>query len=204
VTGQTTTQLIREKTIRIEPVPFDKAFGFGPVADMLDMFELSRRDTVPVAFLGFRTDRTEKRVCKFLSAPKEEKRLCTIYEHRPAMCRLHPLGCVTINGRRKWIYRRPLCDTEGTPEQTLREWLRESRIQPFLAANTKFLHWMQELLEACGCLSTLTESEKEKLGKILYDFDSIQPDGIIITMKIINEMFYEWLASIKPRKKGGS
>lgn len=203
VTGGTTTELIRQKTIEIRRVPSKKVFGFGPIADMLDMFGISRSDTVPVAFMGLQTEESQKHVCTFLSAPKHGKRLCTIYEHRPGMCRLHPLGCVTIGNRRKWIYRRPLCETNEALGQTVEDWLRASRMRPFLAANARYLRWMRELLERCEDLSHLSDSQSETLGRILYDFDSIDPGTGRINMDTVDKMFHEWLSQIKHNKRRG-
>jgi hypothetical protein len=120
------------------------------------------------------------------------------------MCRLHPLGCVTIGGRRKWLFRQPLCETNEAPYRTIEEWLRISRMGPFLAANARYFRWMRELLEDRENLSAITESQWETLGKILYDFDSIKPHTGKMNLNSIDEMFHTWLSGIQGRKKRGN
>lgn len=203
-TRLTTTELVRRGIVQIERVPFKKAFGFGPVADMLDMFGLSQADAVPVAFLGTHNETSGRQVCRFLSSAKEKKRLCIIYKHRPGMCRLHPLGCITVGGRRKWIYRKPLCKQNKVPEHTVDDWLRISRMQPFLKANARYLRWMRSLLEECANLSQIPESRWKSLGKILYDFDSVNPIAERMTMDGIEEMFLAWLLEARRTKKRGA
>ena len=202
-TGRTTGDLVRRGTIKIERVPFKRAFGFGPVADMLDVFGVSQTDTVPVAFMGFKKDFSGTSVCEFLSPEKDGKRLCGIYEHRPGMCRLHPVGCVTIGGRRKWMYRRPLCDVNEAPERTVEEWLKISRMRPFLQANGRYLRWMRELLEQCERFPAVTGHQWRALERILYDFDPIDPHIKRINMDTIDKMFHEWLSHVKPAKRRG-
>ncbi len=138
-TGRTTAELIAGGTVNISRMSFKKAFGFGPVADMLDIVGVSRNDVVPVATLGHGKEMSGGRACEFLSKPEGSKRLCAIYKDRPGMCRLHPLGCMTIGGRRKWFYRRPLCETSGGQDWTVEQWIEESRMRPFLAANARYL-----------------------------------------------------------------
>ena len=151
-TGRTTGELIGGETVRISRVSFKKAFGFGPIADMLDIVGVSRNDIVPMATLCLQRVGCDGGACEFLSTPKGGKRLCAIYENRPGMCRLHPLGCIMIGGRRKWFYRRPLCETTGGGQDwtTVEQWIEESRMRPFLAANARYLRWMRELLEGPG------------------------------------------------------
>ncbi len=193
-TGGGTRELIREGTFRIVRMPFKKAFGFGPVANMFEMLGVSQSDTVPVALLRFRGDPWDEIACGFLSRPKDGKRLCAIYEHRPGMCRLHPLGCTTVGGRRRWFYRKPLCTAgEGAP-QTVDGWLKASRMNPFLTANARYLGWMRELLEDCEGLDKITEYQWQELEEILYNFDSVAPAGRRINMDIIEEMFTDWLS----------
>ncbi len=184
-------------------MPFKKAFGFEPIANLFDMFGFSQADSVPVALMGFRTGDSGKSVCGFLSARADGKRLCGIYENRPGMCRLHPLGSVTVAGRRKWFFRWPLCDTSEGTEQTVEEWLQTSRMRPFLTANARYLRWMRELLEECRNLSAITEQQWQMLGRILYDFDSVGTDARRINMDTIEKMFHEWLSQAKPRSSQG-
>jgi len=202
-TGCSTTELVRRGTIRIERMPFKKIFGFGPIADMLDMFGLSKSDTVPVAFLGFKKNPSGKEACEFLSPPSDGKRLCGIYENRPGMCRLHPLGCATVEGRLQWFYRRPLCYPNEGPEQTVEGWLRTSDMGSFISANARYLEWMRTLLEEGENLSAVSESEWHSLEQILYDFDSIEGNAEEIDMDTINDMFHEWLSRIKPKDGQG-
>jgi Fe-S-cluster containining protein len=203
-TRLTTTELVSRDIVEIERVPLKKAFGFGPVADMLDMFGLSQSDIVPVAFLGVRKDESGKHVCRFLSAANGKKRLCSIYEHRPGMCRLHPLGCITIAGKRRWIYRKPLCETDKAPEHTVEDWLQISHMRPFMTANARYLKWIRELLENTEYLPDIPERRWKALGKILYDFDTVNPITEKMTMDRIEEMFREWLSQTKhPKKRGG-
>jgi Fe-S-cluster containining protein len=205
-TGRGTSELIREGTVRVARMPFKRAFGFGPVADMFEMFGLSRNDNVPVSTLGFRSDGSGQSRCGFLSAPKGDKRLCAIYEHRPGMCRLHPLGCATVGGRRKWFYRRPLCETGRGASQTVEGWLKTSRMSPFLRANSRYLRWMRELLGECDSFDKVTEKQWQALGRILYDFDSVAPRGAApgkakLNMDVIEGMFREWLSEAFPPDK---
>jgi Fe-S-cluster containining protein len=181
-------------------MPFKKVFGFGPVADMLDMFDLSQADMLPVAFMEFDTEDSGRQACRFLSPDEGGKRLCSIYEHRPGMCRLHPLGCVTIGGRRKWIYRQPLCESNKGPEQTVEEWLRASRMKPFLAANARYLRWMRKLFEEREKFLSIPEDKWQMLEHILYNFDSINRGAAKTNMDAIEEKFYRWLYQALPDK----
>lgn len=199
-TRRTTTELIRRGTVRITREPFKKVFGFAPVADLFDMFGLSSGDTVPVAVMGFRAGASGKEECEFLSAAIDGKRLCGIYEDRPGACRLHPLGCVTAGGRRRWFFRRPLCETNEDAKQTVEEWVQTSRMRPFLRANARYLRWMRELLEECESFPSVSEREWQKLEQILYDFDSVRTGAGRITMDTIEAMFREWLSRVKARK----
>ncbi len=196
-TGCSTTELIRQGTVRLTREPFKKAFGFAPVADLFDMFGLSSTDTVPVAAMGFRTGASGKEECEFLSATTDGKRLCGIYEDRPGACRLHPLGCVTVGGRRRWFFRRPLCETNEASEQTVEEWIRASRLRPFLRANARYLQWIRELLEHCESFPDVAEREWQTLERIFYDFDSVGTGARRITMDAIEAMFHRWLSRVK-------
>lgn len=199
-TGKGTGELIRGGTIRITRMPFKKAFGFAPVADMFEMFGVSQHDVVPVAMLGFRSETLGETVCEFLSPPEDGKRLCTIYEHRPGMCRLHPLGCVTVGGRRRWFYRQPLCEPDEGKPQTVEQWLRESRMRPYMDANARYLRWMQELLENSERLDNVTERQWKEFEKILFDFDSIKSITKRVNIDIIEENLRKWLARTFSRK----
>jgi len=200
-TGRKTMELIREGIVRVTRMPFKKAFGFGPVADIFEMFGVSQNDTVPVALLGFGIDADGKSACRFLSEAQDGKRLCAIYEHRPGMCRLHPLGCATIGGRRNWFFRRPLCDSsEGAP-QTVEGWLKASRMRPFLSANARYLRWMRELLDDPENLRKITERRWRALEQILFDFDSIKTNAKRVNMDAIEKMFNEWLSGTIPKTR---
>lgn len=199
-TGRSTGELIRRGTVRIERMPFKKAFGFGPVADMFEMLGVSQNDIVPIAVLGFRGETSGENICEFLSEPRNGKRLCNIYKDRPGMCRLHPLGCVKVGGRRRWFFRKPLCDTQGGKLQPVEKWLRESRVRPFLEANARYLRWTQELLEECENFDNVTDKQWAALERILFDFDSVKPGNRRINIDIIEEMFREWLTQTFPQK----
>lgn len=200
-TGRTSGELVGGGTVRISRMSFKKAFGFGPVADMLDIVGVSRNDVVPVAMLGFQKERSGGNACEFLTEPEGGKRLCTIYEDRPGMCRLHPLGCMTIGGRRKWFYRRPLCETGGGQDWTVEDWIKESRMRPFLAANARYLRWMRELLEGPGDLGNISEEDWKALEAILFDFDSVEHDRRRANLDFIEEMFHEWHSRIRPGRR---
>ena len=95
---------------------------------------------------------------------------------------------------------------------TVEEWIRVSRLKPFLAANARYMQWIQQLLEERNTLRNISENQWRTLERILYDFDSIDPeidhlslDGIIRSgqegktkkrgsIPVINEMFQRWLA----------
>ena len=77
-TGRTTGELIAGGTVNVSRMSFKKAFGFTPVADMLDIVGVSRNDIVPMATLGFGKDISGDSACEFLSTPKAGKRLCDI------------------------------------------------------------------------------------------------------------------------------
>jgi Fe-S-cluster containining protein len=196
-TGRTTRELIAGGTVRILRLSFKKAFGFGPVADMLDLVGVSRSDVVPVATLGFQRERSGGKACEFLTEPTDGRRLCSIYEDRPGMCRLHPLGCMTIGARRKWFFRRPLCEMDGGGEWTVEGWIKESRMRLFLAANARYLRWMRELLEGPEDLGEIPEEEWKALEAILFDFDSIERDRRRIGLDVIEEIFGQWLARVR-------
>lgn len=200
-TGRSTSELIRSRTIVIERMSFKQAFGFGPVADMLEMFGLARDDTIPVARLGFREGRDGKSECEFLSAPADGRRLCGIYRDRPGMCRLHPLGCVTVGGRRRWFYRRPLCDAAEGKIRTVDEWLAESRIRPFLEANARYLRWMRILLDDPICFDAVTEKDWLELERILFNFDTLGPKAGRHSVYTIETTFQEWLDRLIPPKR---
>jgi hypothetical protein len=109
------------------------------------------------------------------------------------MCRLHPLGCVTIANRRQWFFRQPLCAQPGKlgtrcgivspifqsassgclgAQHTVSKWLQESGARPFLAANKRFLKSIQQLLGECENLSSIPEEHWELLDRLWYDVDS--------------------------------
>jgi hypothetical protein len=163
-------------------------FGFGPVADFLDVFGIARDDTVPVAVLQFR-DNGNKKECHFLEEPHEGKRLCGIYENRPTMCRLHPLGCTAVNGKRAWFFRRPLCDSGSEKRQTVGQWISSSGCKPFLAANAQFLKWMLTLINSATRFVDFPDDPRANIERILYDFDSIRPQGRRPTFQDIGRMF---------------
>jgi Fe-S-cluster containining protein len=175
---------------------FKKAFGFGPVANMFEALGVSKNDVIPVALLGLKAESYGKIMCEFLSPSQDGRRLCGIYEHRPGMCRLHPLGCVTIGGRRKWFFRKPLCDSADGKTHTVEGWLKESRARPYLEANARYLRCMKDLLERSGHLDDVTEDQWKQLEQILFDFDSIKAAGRI-NMDSIEAMFHDWLSQIK-------
>lgn len=199
-TGRSTSELIHDGTIDITRMPFKKAFGFGPVTDMFEMLGLSKNDLVPVAKLGFRENSSGKRECEFLSPPEDGRRLCGVYKDRPGMCRLHPLGCITIGRRRRWFFRQPLCDSSAGKSWTVDNWLGESRMRPFLDTNARYLRWMRTLLEDPKLSDKVTEAEWKTLEQILFDFDSIKAKAGRRTIHTIENMFQSWLAQIIPPK----
>ncbi|RJP21819.1 MAG: YkgJ family cysteine cluster protein [Candidatus Abyssobacteria bacterium SURF_5] len=203
-TGRTTSDLLKSGIIEIRQESFARLFGFGPVADFLDIFGLARDDTVPAAFLRFRSGSSDAVECHFLEEAREGKRLCSIYDHRPTMCRLHPLGCSTVNGRRTWFFRRPLCGTEGDRVQTVGHWLSASRASAFLAANRQFLAWMRVLLDSPVRFTSLPQGERESVERILYDFDSLPRGEEQVTFREIGELFGRWQAKLRlARQKRG-
>jgi len=195
-TGCSTHELIERGTISIAGESFKKAFGFAPIANLFDLFGLPETDVVPIAVLRFRGGDLSGRECEFLSAPKEGKRLCGIYENRPTMCRLHPLGCITIGSRRRWFFRRPLCKKNSGAEQTVEGWVRESQLGPFLRANAHYLRWIRELLEQCEDFPSIAKDQWQLLGRIWYDFDSINM-GRTVSVRFLDRMFHDWLSQIK-------
>ena len=221
-TGRSSGELIGRGTIRIEQAPAKDVFGFAPIAAMFELFGLSQTGVVPIAVMHFRSMQNGGNACEFLAAVEDGKRLCTVYEHRPGMCRLHPLGCVTVNNRRQWFFRQPLCRTDGGAERTVEEWIRVSRLKPFLTANARYLQWIRQLLEEHEILSGMPESQWKTLERILYDFDSINMEsdrlfskGIeragrknmgsvpIINMKVIDGMFQRWLSQARSARGMG-
>jgi Fe-S-cluster containining protein len=174
-------------------MPFKKAFGFGPVADMFEMLGLSEDDLVPVAKLGLRENSIDSRECEFLSTPKDGRRICDIYKDRPGMCRLHPLGCMTIGRRRRWFFRRPICDSSEGKSWTVDDWIAESRMRPFLDANARYLRWMCNLMEEPERFNMVSEEAWIKLERIFFDFDSVGADAKIRNMDTIEDLFQKWL-----------
>jgi hypothetical protein len=110
------------------------------------------------------------------------------------MCRLHPLGCATISGRRKWFFRQPLCKSQGR-RQTVEEWIRSSQARPFLRANSEFLRWMQALLSPAIDFHSLPEEHTLTVERILYDFDSLGHNKGKMTIRSIGRMFNHWRAN---------
>lgn len=195
-TGCPTHELIGRGTVSIVRESFKKTFGFAPIASLFDCFSLPGMDVIPIAILRFRGSHLAEEECEFLSAPKDSRRLCEIYENRPTMCRLHPLGCITVGSRRRWFYRRPLCEKESGAELTVKEWVRQSRLEPFLRANAHYLRWIRELLEHCDDLPSISEEQWQRLGQIWYDFDSIHT-GKTASVRFLDRMFHEWLSQVK-------
>ncbi len=211
ITGCSTTQLLESEIMSIRRESFRRFFGLAQVTEFLDVFGISTDDTVPIAFLEFRLSDSGRTECHFLEAQIEGKRLCRIYADRPTMCRLHPLGCLTISGRRKWFIRRPLCSAETVQEDTptrsaqskrdygngctVRKWISISEAKPFLAANKQFSSWMQALLGPSSRFASLPEGERRTVERILYDFDSLPPEGRI-TYRRIDQMFRRWQSEL--------
>ncbi|MBI4832713.1 MAG: YkgJ family cysteine cluster protein [Candidatus Lindowbacteria bacterium] len=172
-TGLSSAELRARGTIQIKRESFKNIFGFAPITGLFEVFGFPRNDTVPIATLAFRGKQRGKNVCEFLAAPRNGKRLCAIYADRPTMCRLHPLGCVTIANRRRWFFRQPLCETSagakhtGT-EHTVSEWMRESGARPFLAANARFLSVLQRLLSDRENLLSISEDQWKLLEEDWY------------------------------------
>ena len=214
-TGLSSGELIRRGTVRITRAPVKDVFGFAPVAAMFEMFGLSRIGVVPVAVMRFRDATSGGHACEFLSAEQGGKRLCAIYEDRPGMCRLHPLGCVTVNNRRRWFFRQPLCRTDDGVEWAVEDWIRISRLKPFLSANARYLRWIRQLLEEHETLALVSEHRWNMLGRILYDFDSVDMEAYPLPLKgidsagagnisgdrgsvpMIDAMFQCWLSQAK-------
>jgi hypothetical protein len=193
-TGHDTDELVNRGIIYIERMQFKKAFGFGPVAAMFEALGVSQNDVIPVALLGLKADSLGKSACEFLSPPGNGRRLCGVYEHRPGMCRLHPLGCVTVDGEREWFFRKPLCDAGKGKTHTVESWLDESEMEPYLEANARYLTWMQDLLGHCELFSSVAEGDWKKLEMILF---GLSRDGTTsTTMDTIEEEFRQWLSSV--------
>jgi Fe-S-cluster containining protein len=217
-----TTRLLEQGIVHITRESFKKVFGFGPITDMFELFGVQQNDNVPVAMLSFHSVSEGKAECRFLAPEEGGRRLCGIYENRPTMCRLHPLGCVTIAGRRTWFFRHPLCGVPPHPnplpqgegwmrdeardgaEQTVKEWVLASRLTPFLRANARYLRWMRDLLDRCEVLASLPEHQWQTLATILYDFDSHdsgnprrdRQGNSRVSVSVIERMFYQWLEGV--------
>jgi Fe-S-cluster containining protein len=200
-TGLRTRQLIDGNFIAIRRESFRATFGFAPIVDFLNAFGLARDDTVPVAVLQFHQIASGKEECLFLGESFEDKRLCRIYEDRPTMCRLHPLGCITMSGRRRWFFRKPKCDASDGKEQTVEEWISSSQASPFLSANANFLRWMRALLGPTTGFSSLRESQRQMVERILYDFDSLPEAGEQATWRSIARRFRQW-SDLEKKNRG--
>jgi Fe-S-cluster containining protein len=190
-TNQLTSQLISNGTIQIRQESFKRVFGFGPLADFLDVFGISTNDAVPVAVLNF-DSASGMQECRFLAQPANEKRFCTIYEHRPTMCRLHPLGCTTIEGECKWFFRKPLCEESHDAEQTVEQWLEASKAAAFCDANAEYRTWLCSLLNGPTRFSLLPQNQRDMVTRILYDFDSVPSNAKCINWEDIGKMFDHW------------
>ncbi len=194
-TGCSSRELIRRGTIKVTYESFRNVFGFAPVARLFDCFPITRRDIVPIAALHFRKNSSGKRECEFLLPPRNGHRLCGIYQDRPAMCRLYPLGFTTVAGNRKWFFREPLCKPTKTAEQTVEAWIRRSELGPFLHANARYLKWMRLILEQYDDFGAITKNQLKSLSGVLYDYDSVAPQRKI-TIHRIEEGLREWLSSL--------
>ncbi|GAB4347193.1 MAG: hypothetical protein Kow0099_29060 [Candidatus Abyssubacteria bacterium] len=202
--GLTTTELRKQGFIHITRESFKKVFGFVPLSEMLEAFGVPRNDSVPLATLGFHPASNARAECHFLTPESEGRRLCGIYKDRPTMCRLHPLGFVTVAGRRRWFFRQPFCEAAEAPPHTVVEWIRTSRLAPFLRANARYLRWMRDLLAESEHLASIPEHHWQSLAIILYDFDSLNPsahgfklgENSRVSISVLERLFYQWLESL--------
>lgn len=199
-TNQLTHELIGNGTVEIRQESFKRIFGFAPLADFLDAFTISTDDTVPVAVLNFDWA-GGVRECRFLGGPDNGRRLCTIYDHRPTMCRLHPLGCVTIEGEYRWFFRKPLCGTKHEAKQTVEHWLDSSEAADFCDANGEYRHWLYSLLTGPTRFALLPQDQRDMAARILYDFDSVAQDAKRIDWKDIGKMFGRWKRELLRKRK---
>jgi Fe-S-cluster containining protein len=199
-TNQFTHELISDGTVEIRHESFKRVFGFGPLADFLDVFGISSDDTVPVAVLHF-DSAPGGQECRFLGQPADGKRLCNVYEHRPTMCRLHPLGCVTIEGEYRWFFRKPFCEAEHEAEQTVEQWLDSSGAAPFCDANAEYRHWLYSLLNGPTRFTLLPQNQREMVTRILYDFDSLAPNAKHIEWEDIGKMFVHCRTELIEKRK---
>ncbi|RJP64105.1 MAG: YkgJ family cysteine cluster protein [Candidatus Abyssobacteria bacterium SURF_17] len=212
-TGRTTHDLIDRGTVQIVHESFKRIFGFAPIADLFDSLGLSQSDTLPVALLGFRSEDAGKSICEFLSPRRHAKRLCTIYENRPTMCRLHPLGCTTVAGRRLWFFQKPLCKPDQGCTQTVEQWICTSHLRPFLRANSSYLKWLLDLMAESEHFNRISATRWRMLERILFDFDSleagVQRSGAVMagsassnmtrapSMRVLDRLFYSWLSEVR-------
>lgn len=98
---------------------------------------------------------------------------CSVYDNRPQVCRLYPVGRVTDPEMNSCFF---LTNTDGCcqsgcgKEQTIEDWLKTSKIEPYIEWNDRFNKLYMEIDHKK--YKSLNNKYKFVFGSILYDIGS--------------------------------
>lgn len=131
---------------------------------------LGSESELPLLLLKYRPDEEGGNKCPFV-----ERDGCSIYDDRPTVCRLYPLGRIVDRDLKSYFFKIKTashCSPNNKKRQTLEDWLAKVEAEPYLDWNDKFnsLFWDMDFEKYRHSHSAL----KSALGTILYEFDRIE------------------------------
>lgn len=151
------------KNLQIDSVEFSEKYAIKI---------LGADSQLPIMLLDFEERNENKNKCPFLD-PKG----CAVYEDRPHVCRLYPVGRFIDMEFNSYYFLSKTgehCKAGSGKEYTIEEWLEKIEIGSYLDWNDKFNSLLMKMDHAK--YRSLGMAYKTALGDILYDLDSMLTD----------------------------
>lgn len=151
-------------------------------ADRFGQRILGADSQLPILLLDFQQTSKNHNKCPFLMSYG-----CKVYEDRPLVCRLYPVGRMIDTDMSSYFFltKTPdYCRVGSGREYTIEQWLEQAEVEPYFKWNDRFNSLYMEI--NYKKYHALNMAYKATLGTILYDFDSVErtlPRNVLENLK---------------------
>jgi len=124
---------------------------------------------LPIMLLEYQQSGNNHNKCPFLRSYG-----CRVYEDRPLVCRMYPVGRITDEDMNYYFFltkTADYCQLGKGKEHSIEQWLEETRVEPYFEWNDRFNSLFLEMDHEK--YKALPVQYKAALGDILYHPDSV-------------------------------
>jgi len=125
---------------------------------------------LPMLLLRFQRSGHRENKCPFL-----ESSGCTVYQDRPLVCRMYPVGRMVDRDMKSYFFltkAAEYCKLGRGKEYTIEQWLEETGSEPYCNWNDRFSSLYMEM--DYEKFRALPRRYKATLGRFLYEFDQLE------------------------------